>query len=61
VHGHRTWINQSGRAYALLLKLQRLSGHDKEKYDWRRFCIVKSQKTKNRSNLPINRTELAEI
>jgi hypothetical protein len=30
-------------------------------FDWMRFCTVKNQKTKNRSNLPINRTELAEI
>jgi hypothetical protein len=29
--------------------------------DWRGFCTVKFWKTENRLNLPINRTELAEI
>jgi hypothetical protein len=30
-------------------------------FNWRRFYTVKNRKTKNRLNLPINRTELAEI
>jgi hypothetical protein len=42
-------------------KIQKKIGIIRPNFDWRRFCIVKTQKTKNWSNLPINRTELAEI
>jgi hypothetical protein len=46
---------------SIVIKNSAKFGIIRPNFNWMMLCTVKPRKTKNRPNLPINRTELAEI